>query len=466
MSIREEKSDWETASTWKMLSYSFGFLVYFSIYASISAVIFYYYEVEIGMPVLLLGLALAIYGLYNMFNDPILGYLTDRPFRWTRKWGMRFPWIMLGVFPTIIGYYFLIAVPENLITSSDPWPLFWYFLIMMCLIDTFFSIFNVHISGGAANHFRTEYERRKFATISNTIPFLLILPLGMIIPFIVVYGKRETFVLAALISTIFLLVIAILFIPGVRESENLKKTFIKSYESTTKTFWKTMKIGLGRKNFAISLIVITLYYTAVTLYIASSIYFMKDILKLPLIYSIFTNIGYYIGFVIGVPIWANYAKKKGFRKTYVYGLLLLVLCFLPILWITTIEEAVFFGFVYGFFAGCVIIMFVPIASDCYDEVSTFTGTRDEATLQGIRNFFITITFLVYGPIIAIVHIAFGYNPDPNATQTPLAIWGIRVHMGLIPMLLMLLAFFIAYKWYDLEGEKKQEVIAKLKSMGL
>lgn len=461
-----EENEWEIVSTWKMLSYSFGFLVYFSIYASISVVIFYYYEVEIGMPVVLLGLALAIYGLYNMFNDPILGYLTDRPFRWTRKWGMRFPWIMLGIFPTIIGYYFLIAVPENLITSSDPWPLFWYLLISLCLIDTFFSIFSVHISGGVANHFRTEYERRRFAAISNTIPFLLALPLGMIIPFIVVYGKRETFVLAASISTLFLLVFAIMFIPGVRESENLKESFIKSYESTTKTFWKTLKIGLGRKNFAISLIVVTLYYTAVTLYIASSIYFMKDILKLPLIYSIFTNIGYYIGFVIGVPIWANYAKKNGFRKTYVLGLLMLIFCFLPILWITTIEETVVFGFIYGFFAGCVIIMFVPIASDCYDEISTFTGTRDEATLQGIRNFFITITYLVYGPIIAIVHIAFGYNPDPSATQTPLAIWGIRVHMGLIPMILMCLAFFIAYKWYDLEGEKKQEVIAKLKSMGL
>ncbi|MBY8999259.1 MAG: MFS transporter, partial [Candidatus Thorarchaeota archaeon] len=117
--MSSEESEWEIVSTWKMLSYSFGFLVYFSIYASISVVIFYYYEVEIGMPVVLLGLALAIYGLYNMFNDPILGYLTDRPFRWTRKWGMRFPWIMLGIFPTIIGYYFLIAVPENLITSSD-----------------------------------------------------------------------------------------------------------------------------------------------------------------------------------------------------------------------------------------------------------------------------------------------------------------------------------------------------------
>ena len=464
--MSSEESEWEQATTWKMLSYSFGGLVYTASTTAISVAIFYYYEVEIGMPVVLLGLAIAIYGLYNMFNDPIFAYLTDRPFKWTKKWGMRFPWMMLGIFPPLLFYYFLYAVPENLITSSDPWPLFWYVLIMLCLIDTFYSILNPHLNGGVANQFRTEFERRKFTAIRSTIPGLLSLPLAMIVPFIVVYGKRETFVFAATLAVIVWFVFAILFIPGAQESEKLKETFIRSYESTTKTFWKTLKTGLGRKNFAISLIVITLYYVAGILYVASGIYFMKDIVRLPLIYSIFTTMAYFFGFIIGVPLWTKYAKKKGFKKTYVLGLLMMALSYLPVLWITTIEEAVFFGFIGGFVSSCVIIMFAPIVADCYDDVATITGTHDEATLQGIRSFFITICVLVYGPIIAIVHIIFGYNPDPNAIQTPLAIWGIRVHMGVIPMILIFLAFFIAYKWYDLEGAKKQEVIAKLKDMGL
>ena len=69
-------------------------------------------------------------------------------------------------------------------------------------------------------------------------------------------------------------------------------------------------------------------------------------------------------------------------------------------------------------------------------------------------------------IFGLVHILTAYNPDPYAKQTPLAIWGIRIHSGLIPSLLGFVGFFILLKWYDLKGEKKQEMLTKLKEMGL
>lgn len=468
MSTKEESqqvSEWGLASTWKMLSFSFGYLLGTAIGGATFA-LFYYYEVEVGLDVALLALAFMIYGIYNIFNDPIFGYLTDKPFKWTRKYGMRFPWLMIGLFPAIIFYFLTFTVPETFIGQTDQWPLFWYLLIMLCLMDTFYSIFLPHLHGGVANHFRTEYERRKFSAINNTIPGILSLPLALIVPLIAVYGKRETFILAALVGISGWIFFAILFIPGARESEQLKESFIRGYESTTKTFWKTMKTGLGRKNFAISLIVLAIITLAGSLYYASHIYFMKDILRLPLTFFIIPILTYAVGIWIGVPIWTRFAKKKGFKKTYQLGLFMMACSYLPVLWITTIEETALFAFIGGFVSSCGIIMYVPIVSDCYDDVATVTGSRDEATLQGIRNFFFRIASVLFGPIIAIIHIMYGYNPDPYAVQTPEAIWGIRVHMGLIPMIINLIAAFIVWKWYDLEGEKKQAVIAKLKEMGL
>ena len=48
-----DQSEWEMASSKKMMSYATGFLISGSFGASL---LFYYFEVEVGLPVLLLGI--------------------------------------------------------------------------------------------------------------------------------------------------------------------------------------------------------------------------------------------------------------------------------------------------------------------------------------------------------------------------------------------------------------------------
>ena len=94
-----DSSEWEQASTKKMMSYSFGYLLVYFMGGFFNSWVFYYYEVEIGLPVVLLGLAFVIFAVWNMINDPLVGYLTDRPFKWSKKYGFRAPWMILGVGP-------------------------------------------------------------------------------------------------------------------------------------------------------------------------------------------------------------------------------------------------------------------------------------------------------------------------------------------------------------------------------
>ena len=300
-----------------------------------------------------------------------------------------------------------------------------------------------------------------------SVPPLLALPLSFIGPILIIYGDRSSYILATLILIISYCFFVVLLIPGIRESEDLKEMFIQGYENAEeKPFWKTMKIALKQKNFTISLVTLTLIYIAITLYQASGIYFMKDILRLPLIYVIFLGLAYYAASMMAIPFWVNFARRHGFAKTYSLGLLLGGLAYLPILWITTLMGAIIFAFIFGLLSGGFWLMILPIASDCYDEVAIKMGKRLDATLVGIRTFFYRIAFIIQGIIIAAVHVATSYNPDPHSIQSPLAIWGIRVHMGLIPMICMLFASFIMFKWYDLQGEKKQAMVSKLRKMGL
>jgi Na+/melibiose symporter-like transporter len=60
----------------------------------------------------------------------------------------------------------------------------------------------------------------------------------------------------------------------------------------------------------------------------------------------------------------------------------------------------------------------------------------------------------------------GYSTLPDAHQTPLAIWGVRIKTALIPALMYMVMAYIFYKFYDLEGEKKASVVRQCKEMGL
>jgi len=293
-------SEWEQVSTKKMLSYSLGFVISGSFG---SGILFYYFEVEIGLPVALLGIAFIIFAIWNMFNDPLMGYLTDRPFKWTKKWGMRFPWILIGIIPATIFGILLMLAPD--VDPSNPWPVFWWFIIMTCILDTFYSIYTTHLNAGYTTHFRTDAERRRASAINNIMGGVLGLLWGFIGPLVIVYGKKETFILSALITFFIRLVLVLFLIPGIRESEELKERFLSGYENKenkeSESYLKTMKKAFKRRSFTSTFLVFLLLSLGGTLYAASGIYFMKDVLRLPLYYAIYTSLGLFIGFIIFIP---------------------------------------------------------------------------------------------------------------------------------------------------------------------
>ena len=89
MSEIELASNWEIASTKKMISHSFGFAIFSYLCSVFALSVFYFYEVEIGLPINLLGISFVIYAIWSMINYPLLGHLTDRPIPLIKKWGMR-----------------------------------------------------------------------------------------------------------------------------------------------------------------------------------------------------------------------------------------------------------------------------------------------------------------------------------------------------------------------------------------
>ena len=127
---------------------------------------------------------------------------------------------------------------------------------------------------------------------------------------------------------------------------------------------------------------------------------------------------------------------------------------------------IIFSVLRGIAQSCIIFAVISIGADTYDEVTLSCGRHQEATLHGIRNLFVRSSLLFAALIVGWIHIITGYSQDPNAVQTSLAIWGIRIHRALIPMILCFTACVLFLLFYDLSGEKKIAMKAKLREKGL
>jgi Na+/melibiose symporter-like transporter len=460
------KNKWEIASTKKMLSYSFGFILSLYLLLAYNSLIFYFYEVEVGLEVGLVSLAIILFSVWIMISSPFLGYLTDKPYRWSKKVGFRAPWVIIAAIPTLL-FYLLLYTPPNINAKSDPWLLFWYLLIISCLFGSFIMLFQEHFQGGFANQFREDFERRRASAFAFIFPGIILFFLSIIPLFIIKYGQKSTFVLTAFISISILAICVIILIPGIHESTEVKERYFQGYKDESRiSFLKMMKHALERRNFMVSLIAITLVSVAIALNMASGIYFFKDVLGVPIFFSIFSTIVYFIFVMVSVPFWVSFARKYGNVTTFIVGIFLSGASYIPYLWITTWQEATIFSAFRGIAGSCYTVMVLPITSDCYDEVTNACERHQEATLFGFRIIFLRIAVILQALLIGGIHIVTGYNQDPNAVQTSLAVWGIRIHQALIPMIFCFVAGVIMLIGYDLKGEKLYTLKANLRDKGL
>ena len=474
MTEKKDLSEWEVASTRKMAGYGFGYIIvnYLLLYGLSS--MDYFFRVVIGLSAELILLSMIIFATWNMINDPLLGYLTDKPLKWTKKWGLRAPWVVLMTVPMFIFFILIWTVP----TGVDDSAIFIYMVLIVCLFDLFFSVYNAHLYGGYTNQFPSKFERRKSFMLMTVMLFIALIGMSVIQSAII--GVDETaqssYITNAIIMVVLLLIFTIPTIKfGIGESEEMKSMFIEKYESADKaSFIEVAKKALKTKNFRISLIGYTVQVTATTLWNAAQIYFFVDVYgiglerqTLPLLLSI-------IAAIASIPFWSNFTRKGNFKKTYWIAFLIHGLCFLPFLAMLAIpfESGMFvilhtiFLFIMNIFYAGEVTMLMPVASDTYDEVALKLGKRSDATFVGIRNFFFRMAFLVQAIVFFVILTMVNYDTTPLATQTATAKVGIIVMGAVIPCILFVVMSQIFRKHYTLVGKEKDDMIKSLKEAGL
>ena len=467
--IKEKMEPTETSgmkySSGTHFSYSIGQMIKQFLEVAFTIRVFFYYENEVLLPVLLLGIGYVIYGFWNMINDPLVGYLADKSKRFTKRWGKRYPWIMLGVFGNILAYI-LVFTPPEIDAQANPTIMFVYFLIVICLFDGCFSLFTINYYSIFPLKFTSNDERRKVNGMKTILAQIGLFLAVLIPPMFIEYGDKQSYFIAALVVSLFATILAVLMIKGVRENEELRDTIIKIDASQEQEhFFTNLKLAMRQKNFVSFVISATFFNIFAIILMASLPFLVRYILNMPAETEAILLLGFLFTAIISVPIWTKFSKKYGNKYLYTTGFFVsmaLAFCFL---FVQEIILAMVLMLVAGVSVGALWVGTFLILSDVVDESILINKKSQEGIYFGIVNLFGRLEIVAQALVFTIIHILTGFEPGAP-TQDNLAILGLRIQLSIIPMISMLIGGIIFWKFYDLTPERVKAIQTELKQLNL
>jgi GPH family glycoside/pentoside/hexuronide:cation symporter len=435
-----------------VIHWSYGIGGFFTnfIAVALGVRLIFFYENILLLDIVLIGIALTILGFWNMINDPLMGYFSDKTYRFTKKWGRRFPWFVPSAILCCVFYALVFLVPFR-----DPLGMFFWLVIISCFYELMYSTWNTNYVALFPEKFRSEKERTKVGGI-NSITGQFGVALGILIPpLIIIADDLNSYVLASFVVMIIGIIVAISMIPGMREDETLRTIDLKLDEQQKESsFFESLKYVVKQKNMGFYLFTHLAHQVLTFLMLASFPFWTVYILETdsPTTAEIMMAGTFLIGGLVSVPFWIKIGRKYGNRKGFMYGTFATSIFFIPMLFISDLLLTVITVFLLGIGVGAIWTLMYPTFSDVIDENVLITNKRQEGVYNGIRMFIGRFAAVINAIAFVIVHTFTHYKPGAKTQALP-ALMGIRFLMAGIPMVFYFIAFIVMWKFYDLTPEK-------------
>jgi len=417
--------------------------------------VFYYYFTVVGLDIRWYVLAAVIWTLWNAFNDPFIGYLSDRT---NTRWGRRKPFIMIGTIPILILEIILWLPPTN-----NQFTIFIYLLIMLICYDTFYTMIALPFDSLFPELYTSVKERSEVNTIKQLLAVLGLLAAALV-PGFIVDSDAMSYVINGIVTSIIVgvsLIIALKW--GVKERREFKMDYQQSFK-----FFEGLKYTLKNKGFVLYTIIFFLYEYIILLLATIVQIFGKEVLNATEFQtSIIMGIMYLMG-AISVVLWRWLDIKIGSRKGLAISVIAYFLASLPLMFISVYEIAVIIAIFMGIGFGGMIYYIYLIIADVIDEDELKTGTRHEGAFFGITNFFMRLSMILSIFTIGLVFVQSDwevYNPLINVNDALRFLFIVvpGIAMGLLLLCLYFYPFpksrveEIKEKLYELHKQKDQRV---------
>jgi Na+/melibiose symporter-like transporter len=171
-----------------------------------------------------------------------------------------------------------------------------------------------------------------------------------------------------------------------------------------------------------------------------------------------------VGALVSVPLWttlSNRVKNNQFLITM--AAIGIAITSFPMTFISGYLGFTIAMFFWGMAFGGFWLLMTPAMSDVIDESVVKTGKREDAVMLGFRAFFGRLSYAMQALSFFVVHWATGFDSE---NLTSLAIFGIHIHLAILPTIYVLIGAFIFWRLNTLNPDKMDKIHQQLDKMNL
>ncbi|MBA7518049.1 putative symporter YjmB [subsurface metagenome] len=420
-----------------------------------SFLIFTFYYAVVGLDVLWITGGFILWCLWNAFNDPLIGYLSDRT---KTKWGRRIPWMLGATIPLAIVMILLFTPPIALSKEIN----FIYFFIILILFDTTYTAFNLNYNAIFSEMYVTMEARSSTGKVR--ISFVMIaLIFAFLLPTLIIADLTGSdpqtlgeYQLTGIIAAVVIIISYFIILKwGVKEPKYISKD-----AETAMSFGKTLKTTFKNKSFLWFLI------PALGTWIAINI--LPTLAPLFMIHALGVTdmelIGYalalqFIVAAVSTPLWEKIRVKKGARMAGLIGITAWIIPIIFFAFSINIEMVFIVQIFNGIGLGGGLYFYDQCIAEIIDEDEVMHGTRRSGIYYAVLNFFIRLSAIINFVLIGIVFTTTDWQTyDPILGEY--TILGLQILMGVYPAIILGLSLIGLY-FYPIKGAKLKENRKKL-----
>ncbi len=452
-------------------------------YQAFTIYVFTFFFAVVHLSMLEMWIGFVLWGIWNMFNDPLLGALSEKT-KQKGRLGKRKFYLIISFIPLALIMIFLFTViPRDPLSTSQFTFHFWYFMLIIFTFEFFYTMFSVNTNAVFPEMFPTEKQRGDVNVFIKAFTMVAVILASLIPTFIVtpslvpttdplvdpvtyaaeVASIQNKYIISGIVLAVIILITAILFIFfGVKEKEEQISDFEKR-----PGFFESLKITFSNRTFIKftlgNMLIWYCFNILLTIFPLYAVYVLgrtkgTSLIGITLMLALLSA-------AFLMPIQARIRKRYGTRKGLMIGLGIWIITLFPLVLLSNNEISrtlsLFVFITIGFGLSAALFFIDIIHGDVIDQDALKFGIKRAASYYGVNAFIHRFSMILGITTIYIIFSGTGWSSYVPVVADPLLREiGIKALMFLFPSI-ALIGSILFFKFYDLHGEKLEKMRQEL-----